>query len=300
MAGHSSVSVFRRLRLVALAGGLGLLAGCTASAPPPPVISAPPPPPPVVQLIPPRPAPPGGAAAMMAIPAVGLDGNRLTINSGLSPAQTTWNLRSALNVAALNCDEPRHAGILDNYRQFLTRFERPLRTTSGKILEEFRTRYGRPKGQAQFDGYMTQVYNYFALPPALDRFCDAALLVSGEARQIAAADLDGFAARALPQLEVVFQDFFRSYDSYERSLADWTATYGPDAVPGTPVPSWARTGSRGPTPGEQVLYRETPTGAAYPETVGTVEVLTAPPEPAAGDVVVTSQPMVQTQNGKGD
>lgn len=280
MDGTVSDSVTLRLRLAALAMGLALLAGCSAATPPPVVVAPPPPPPPPVQLVPPRPAPPGGAAAM-ALPAVGLDGNRLTINSGLTAAQTTWNLRSALNVAALNCVDPRHAGILDNYKVFLTRFERPLRTTSGKILEEFRAKYGRNQGQSQFDGYMTQVYNYFALPPALDQFCDAALQVSAESTIVATADLESFATRALPQLEVVFQDFFRSYENYERNLASWTATYGTDAVPGTPVPEWVRTGSQGPTAGEQVLFRETPDGAAYPPTVGTVEVLTMPPEPAA-------------------
>lgn len=282
MAGHVSDFVPARLRLAVTAIGLALLAGCAAPPPPKVAVTPPPPPPPPVQLVPPRPTPPGGATAMMSLPAAGLDGSRLTINSGLSAAQTTWNLRSALNVAALNCGNPRHAAILDNYRLFLSRFERPLRTTSGKILEEFRARHGRSQGQSQFDSYMTQVYNYFALPPALDRFCDAALLVSTDARQIPASELENFAVRALPQLEAVFQDFFRSYAEYEHSLASWTATYGPDAVPGAPVPPWVRSGSLGPTAGEQVLYRETPTGAAYPETVGTVEVLTMPPEPAEG------------------
>ncbi|WP_435418304.1 hypothetical protein WAB17_01630 [Parerythrobacter aurantius] len=293
--------------MTALAGAALAVSACGA-APPPKVVSTPPPPAPV-QLIPPRPAPPGGAAAM-ALPAVGLDGQRLTINSGLTTAQTTWNLRSALNVAALNCLTPRHAAILDNYKLFLTKFERPLRTTSSKILEEFRAKHGRSQGQSQFDGYMTQVYNYFALPPALDQFCDAALQVSADSTLVVPADLDSFASRALPRIEVVFQDFFRSYDNYERNLATWTATYGADAIPGTPVPAWVRTGSLGPTSGEQVLFRETPTGASYPPSVGTVEVLTMPAEPApttdpatprpVGGVTFTSEPVVQSVPGKDD
>lgn len=300
MVGSISNSVSPKLRLAALAMGLAVLAGCATPPPPPVVVAPPPPPPPPVQLIPARPTPPGGAAPMMALPAMGLDGNRLTINTGLTAAQTTWNLRSALNVAALNCYEPRHAGILENYKVFLTKFERPLRNTSSKILEEFRAKYGRSQGQSQFDGYMTQVYNYFALPPSLDQFCDAALTVSADSTIVAPADLDSFAARALPQLEVVFQDFFRSYENYQRNLASWTATYGADAVPGTPVPAWIRSGSLGPTPGEQVLYRETPQGEAYPPSIGTVEVMTMPaqaapapaPAPAPEPVVIAEMPVV--------
>jgi hypothetical protein len=219
----------------------------------------------------------------MTLPAMGLDGNRLTINSGLTTAQTTWNLRSALNVAALNCLEPRHAAILDNYKLFLTKFDGPLRKTSSTILEEFRAKHGRSQGQSQFDGYMTQVYNYFALPPSLNQFCDAALQVSADSTLVVASDLDSFAARALPQLEVVFQDFFRSYENYERNLASWNATYGADAVPGTPVPAGTRVGSLAPTSGEQILFRETPDGLALPPATGTAEVQTAPPEAATTD-----------------
>lgn len=277
-----------RVRLMAMAMGLAALAGCATVPPPPP--PPPPAPPPVVQLIPQRPYPPMGAAPIMTIPAVGLDGRRLTINRELTAAQTTWNLRSALNVAALNCLSERHVGILPNYKIFLTKFERPLRTTSGVILSEFRERYGRAEGQPQFDNYMTQVYNYFALPPALPRFCDAAQTVSAEATLVAPADLDSFAARSLPVLEAVFEDFFRSYEGYQRSLANWIATYGADAIPGMPVPAWVRTGSLGSTTGEQVLYRETPQGASYTDTVGTVEVVSVPQETAAPSPSVALPP----------
>lgn len=298
MVGTGSVRGFSqlcssKLRLVAGVIGLTLLAAC-AAAPPPVVVAPALPPPPPVQYVPARPAPPGGAAAMMAIPAVGLDGTRLTVNTGLTAAQTTWNLRSALNVAALNCDEPQYAAILGNYSSFLDRFERPLRATSGKVLEEFRAKHGRSAGQSHFDNYMTQVYNYFALPPAIGPFCNAALAVSTDSTLVAVADLDSFAARALPQLEAVFDDFFRSYENYERNLASWNATYGFDAIPGTALPAGFRTGSLGSTAGEQVLFRETPQGQALPPSAGTGQVLTTPtgraPEPAAAPVVVAQLP----------
>ena len=49
-----------------------------------------------------RPLPPNGAAYAMTIPAVGADGVRRTINTGLDRDDTIWHVRSAWNVAALN------------------------------------------------------------------------------------------------------------------------------------------------------------------------------------------------------
>ncbi len=74
---------------------------------------------------------------------------------------------------------------------------------------------------------MTRVYNYFALPPAQDRFCDAALVVSAEALAPETTDLDLFAMQALPRIEREFETFFRAYEQYRTDLAAWDARYGP-------------------------------------------------------------------------
>ena len=79
---------------------------------------------------------------------------------------------------------------------------------------------------------MTQVYNYFALPPRR-RLLRCGALVSNEALTVTPADLDSFAARALPRLESVFEDFFRSYEEYRADLALYNAVYGPGAVGST-------------------------------------------------------------------
>src|SRR3546814_9197433 len=67
---------------------------------------------------------PVGAVDHMAIPAQGLDGRYLTVNTGISSAQTLWNLRSGLNVAALNCQGIEHAAMVDNYKILLRSEER--------------------------------------------------------------------------------------------------------------------------------------------------------------------------------
>jgi len=198
---------------------LSTLAACGPKTPP---VVAPPPPPMVV--IPPQPMPPRGASPNLVPPPVSANGVRQTVNTGISPAQTTWNLRSAYNVAALNCLDPKHAQILVNYREFLKTHAKKLTAVNKTVDNEFKARFG-PKFIAPRELYMTQVYNYFALPPTQSSFCDAALAMSTEAATLKSTDIDSFAARGLPALEQVFLRFYTSFDQYRVDLAAWQAKY---------------------------------------------------------------------------
>ena len=182
-------------------------------------------------VVPPQPMPPRGASANIVTPPIDAFGVRRTVNAGISSAQTTWNLRSAYNVAALNCLRPKHAQIVVNYREFLKVHGKALTTANKTVDQEFKARHGTrfiPPREA----YMTQVYNYFALPPTLPSFCDAALAMSIEGAAIKPADLGGFAARSLPQIEQVFLQFYNSYDQYRGDLTAWQGKYmTPAATP---------------------------------------------------------------------
>lgn len=167
-----------------------------------------------------------GATASMAIPMLAGDGVRQTVNAYLSSAQTIWNLRSALNVAALNCQDLKHTGMVENYGAFLKRNDRQLSTTNRTLTAEFKDKYGKTYRDEQ-DTYMTQVYNYFALPPAMDNFCDVSFAVGQESLLVEPKDLESFAARSLPRIESVFEDFFRAYEQYRVNLAAWNSQYGP-------------------------------------------------------------------------
>src|SRR5690349_14625492 len=147
-------------------------------------------------VIPPQPMPPRGASPNLVTPPINTYGVRQTINTGISPAQTTWNLRSAYNVAALNCMDPKHAQILVNYREFLKTHAKKLTQVNKTVDNEFKAKFG-PRFIAPRELYMTQVYNYFALPPTQSSFCDAALAMSNEAATLKSADIDSFAARNL-------------------------------------------------------------------------------------------------------
>ena len=212
---------FRRAVMgIAVALTIGL-AACAPKPPPPP----PPPPAPVV-YIPPRPLPPLGAAAGLAVPPRGLDGVRQTINAGISPAQTVWNLRSAYNVAALNCLKPEHAEILTGYKQFLTAHKKGLAAANRTVDAEFKKLHGtqwiRPR-----EAYMTQVYNFYAYPATVTRFCDAAVAMARESMMLKPAELTPFAQRSLAQLDTVFEQFFLSYEQYLADAAAWDAKYAP-------------------------------------------------------------------------
>lgn len=228
MAIRISSKFLARLALIA---GTSVLAACAAKAPPPP----PPPPPPPVVVIPPKPRPPVGAPENLVVPPLDAIGARMTVNHGISPAQAVWNLRSAYNVAALNCLKPQHAAILTGYRAFLKSHARTLTRTNRTVDSEFRAKHGagfiRPR-----EAYMTQVYNYYALPPTQPAFCDAALAMSIEAQGVKSADLPAFAARAVVTLDQVFEGFFRDYDRYLGELAAWEAKYAPRPAPALVVP----------------------------------------------------------------
>lgn len=206
--------------LAAIAG----LSGCgPKSTPPPPVVVAPPP----QVYIPPRPRPPLGAPASLTIPVANAFGVRQTVNAGISDAQRIWNVRSAYNVAALNCLKPEQAEILNGYKHYLKAHAKQLNAANKAVDADFRKKYGsafiRPR-----EAYMTQVYNYFASPPTLPGFCDAAVLVARDSLTVKkATDVPAFSERSMLAFEAVFENFYRAFEQYRVDAAAWDARYAP-------------------------------------------------------------------------
>ena len=218
-----TMSGLRKVRSITLAaGGIAALSACAAKQV---AYVPPPPPPPVIVVIPPRPLPPHGAPANMALPPRDFAGLYRSVNRNISPTQALWNLRSAYNVAALNCREPQYATIVDSYREFLRVHAKALSKTNRSVDAEFRSLYGAAYVPFR-ETYMTEVYNHFALPPTMTDFCEAVLAVSREAQLIPSAELETFAARSLPAIEAVFDNFYRRMESYRADLAVWEASYG--------------------------------------------------------------------------
>jgi hypothetical protein len=167
-----------------------------------------------------------GAPTNIVVPGMGLDGHRVTTNKGLNPDQIVWNLRSALNVAALNCVQPQHAEILAAYKVMLRTHARRLTAANRGVDTGFRARYGAGFVR-QRESYLTKVYNFYAFPPALPKFCDAALLVVRDLAPVTSVQLHNFAALNMPKLDQVYEDFYRDYAQYQVDLAAWNARYAP-------------------------------------------------------------------------
>jgi hypothetical protein len=181
---------------------------------PPPVV-LPPPPPPVMPL------PPGGAATSMRIPAIGIDGVRVTPNRGLSRDNAIWHFRAALNVAALNCQGPVWGQIATQYNKFIVTHKVQLSKSSKTVDREYVARYPGQNGLRVRDTASTDLYNYFALPPVRSEYCDAALRKVVEANTVPIAAFPEYAIGGLTDIDGIFVRFFDAYAQYERDLADW-------------------------------------------------------------------------------
>jgi hypothetical protein len=205
------------VKLAPVALAISVLAACAQKTPPPP-------PPPVV-VIPPQPQPPMGAPEHMRIPEVAEDGTRKTVNTGLSTAQAVWNLRSAFNVAALNCVEAEYAPILEGYKSFLKVHDKSLDKADADLKKNFIGAFGKT-GIRERETYQTQVYNFFAVPPVKSTFCKAAMQIAIDLQSVPAGQLEGYAPQGLAKIEAPFMDFFNAYDQYRADLAAWQGKYG--------------------------------------------------------------------------
>ncbi len=211
-----------RTRLLLLcAAGAALLNGCARRTPD---IAVAPPPPAVAVAPVPMPTPPMGAAAHLTIPAPTPDGGYATPNRALSTDAALWHLRSALNVAALQCDVGDPAGVA-HYNRLLK--VHGVRFTAAHRALEAEYRRGGGDWQDRFDDAMTRVYNYFAQPPVRANFCATALPMLTQVAEIPAGGIDAFAGPGIASLDQPFVDFFRAYDRYRTDLAAWQGRQQP-------------------------------------------------------------------------
>ncbi len=202
--------------------GVSLLAACAPKAPPPP----PPPPPAPVEIIPYRPLPPSGATYIMAIPSRGSDGRHVTPLRNITDDERVWFFRSAWNVAALNCIGPGYEPILTGYAAFLKDNAKALKAINTRIDQATRKKQSSRDAMMSREKSMTIVYNYFALPPARDQFCQTALRMASLTAATPKPDAATLAAAHFVEWERPFENFFTAYEQYQRDSAAWDQRYG--------------------------------------------------------------------------
>lgn len=204
--------------------GFAFLAACQAA--PPPVVVAPPPVVIAPPVIPPIPVPPLSAAIGLSIPPVDIDGTRSSPNKNLGPEETIWHLRSSYNVAALTCQGPVWGQIATNYNAFLDKHKSRLNVSNLAIEDKYQKENRGNEGRRLRDTHITSLYNYFALPPVKNIFCNSILEYSREILALESTDLLLYAQTRLPEIDAIFTNFYDSYAAYEIALADWQARYG--------------------------------------------------------------------------
>jgi hypothetical protein len=191
----------------------------------------------VVEATPYRPLPPQGAAYVMAIPELGPDGKRMTVNRGLTDDETVWHFRSGWNVAALNCTTTEYEPINTAYTAYVRNFSGPLAEVNRRIESTYRRQFSARRASIQArEKVMTSVYNFFALPPARANFCRTALDLSNRYLSSPPTDPVAFGLANLVTLEAPFDAFFLDYEKYERESAAWDAKWG--AMFGPSQPGW--------------------------------------------------------------
>ena len=97
-------------------------------------------------------------------------------------AGLVWNLRAALNVAALQCQFEPTLLTLDNYNAVLNDHEVELRESYG-TLEKYFIRINKIKkvGQTELDKFGTRVYSGFSTVSGQLSFCQTAASIGQEA-----------------------------------------------------------------------------------------------------------------------
>lgn len=224
------------MRIFTTAATVVVLAGLAACAPKPAPIATPrptPAPAPVV-VIPPRPLSPGSAAETQRVPPRDATGRYVTINSGITGERAFWQLKTGLNVAAIGCRGPEEATLVSAYNQIIKSHTRTIQAAEKKVIADL-GKASRTSGVKERDKLSTQLFNYFAQPPAQRPFCERALVLAQTLATTPSAQLFANAGEQLATLDQPFTDFYAAFERYKAEAAAWDAQYGRRAAAPAPA-----------------------------------------------------------------
>lgn len=165
-----------------------------------------------------EPQAPGFAAANLRLPPRDAQGAYVTPNRDLTGHAAFWNLRIALNVAAIGCRHPGSLQLVADYNNIIARHGGLIRSAEGAVI----ARIGVPAR----DKMSTKLFNYFAQPPAQKQFCPAAGSIAAQVSGMSADDVVARAPALLAELDRPFIDFYHAYARYQDDLAAWRSGRG--------------------------------------------------------------------------
>jgi len=96
-------------------------------------------------------------------------------------AHLLWNLRSGLNVAALQCQFSPSLRVVANYNDILAHHGAELAGAYTKLGNYFKRVHGPREGQRLFDDYSTKTYNGFSTLYAQLGFCQTGASIARDA-----------------------------------------------------------------------------------------------------------------------
>lgn len=108
-------------------------------------------------------------------------------------ANAVWNVRAALNIAALQCGFSPFLATVRNYNQSLQQHADEFDKARTTMVSHFR-RYDKAAAQTSFDRYTTQTYNSFSTLDAQYAFCESAARVGREVLTVRKGELGKRAA----------------------------------------------------------------------------------------------------------
>lgn len=147
-----------------------------------------------------------GCLTLAAIPASALPANTPIWPLGKPTAEdlsahTVWNVRAALNVAALQCQFSPFLATVRTYNQFLQQHDHELKSAHDLLLARFRHDHGPRLGMQLFDRYVTRTYNGFSTLDAQLSFCATAAQVGRQALFVSKGQFSIYAGAALAALQ---------------------------------------------------------------------------------------------------
>lgn len=219
-------------RKIVVAGLLASVAACAPKAPAP----SPPPPTPVAVVVPPRPLPPGNASLTQILPGRGIDGRFVTANSNISGDRAFWQMKIALNVAAIGCRGLEETTLVSAYNKIIKTHGKAIKSTEKAVITQL-GKENRNNGIAPRDRLSTQLFNYFAQPPAQRQFCPRANEIAQIVSSTPTAQVIEQAPAHLARLDQPFVEFYEAYAKYQSDVVAWDAKYAPrPATVSAPAP----------------------------------------------------------------
>lgn len=113
-------------------------------------------------------------------------------------ANAVWNLRAALNIAALQCQFSPFLATVRTYNAVLKHHADEFIRAQTTMTGHFKRHDGAKLGVNAFDMYTTRTYNSFSTLDAQYNFCEAAFTVGREALMLPKRGLGTFALMQTP------------------------------------------------------------------------------------------------------